>query len=196
MGTNTLDSIVIVIGHHTYCYNNTTPLKTVYHNNCTIPANPKQRSRGEKNDSSGRSNCPRSSSPLDFLANLDWLGTLDISADPRARRTFLANDESVGLAAEFYVIIGKFAELGIIHTDNFVLWGCAEGETGDEVHDKEDEAGAEEGVGETGNTICELVGKLDPVVVEPAAVNDGEAIEMCYVITLEMLVINYTWIHG
>lgn len=45
------------------------------------------------------------------------------------------------------------------------------------MHDPEDDGGHDEGVGETGGGVGELVSELDVVVVEPASGNYGDAIE-------------------
>jgi hypothetical protein len=95
----------------------------------------------------------------------------------------LSNDEGVGLAAQLYVVVGELAELGIVQAGGLVVLGGAEGETWDQVHEEQDQASTDEGVGETRNGIGELVSELDVVLVEPSTGNNAETIEMCYVIT-------------
>jgi hypothetical protein len=88
-------------------------------------------------------------------------------------------------AGQFNVVVCELADLGIVDTQDLGFFGGAEGEAGDQVHDEEDEAGSAEGVGTSGDGVSELVAELDPVMVEPAAWNLGEAIEMCYVVSGE-----------
>lgn len=75
------------------------------------------------------------------------------------------------------IVVGKLSHLGIIDTDNLCLFSGAQTKAGDKVHDPEDEGGHDERVAETGAAVCELVAELDPVVVDPATVDDGEAVE-------------------
>lgn len=91
----------------------------------------------------------------------------------------------VGLASQLNVIVGKLAELGVVKTKELLLLGDTKGETGNEVQHEQDDAGSDKGVRETGNAICELVTKLDVVVVEPSTWNLTEAIKMCYVVTVK-----------
>ena len=52
-----------------------------------------------------------------------------------------------------------------------------------EVEQEQDNAGHDEGVGEAGDGVGELVGELDVVVVDPAAVDDGGTVESGDVVT-------------
>ena len=88
------------------------------------------------------------------------------------------------------IVVGEFSEFMVIDTDDFRLLGCAEGKTGDEVHDEKDEAGAEKAVGETGNTVCELIGELDVMAVQPAATDCGETVEMGDIVTRAVRLMN------
>jgi hypothetical protein len=88
-------------------------------------------------------------------------------------------------AGQFNVVVCELANLSIVDTQDLSFLGGAEGQAGDQVHDEEDEAGSAEGVGTSGDGVSELVAELHPVMVEPAAWNLGEAIEMCYVISGE-----------
>lgn len=89
------------------------------------------------------------------------------------------------LTSQLNVIVRELADLSIIDTEDLSLLGSAEGETWDEVHNEENDAGAEEGVCGAGDGVGHLVAKLHPVVVDPAARDLGEAIEMCYVVSGE-----------
>ena len=82
------------------------------------------------------------------------------------------------------IIVGKLAELVVVDADDFCFLTSAQRQAGDEVHDEEDDARAEEGVGEAGDGVCELVAELDVVAVEPAAGNTGEAVEVGDVVSV------------
>lgn len=79
-------------------------------------------------------------------------------------------------AGQFNVVVCELANLSIVDTQDLSFLGGAEGQAGDQVHDEEDEASSTEGVGTSGDGVSELVAELDPVMVEPAAWNLGEAI--------------------
>ena len=55
----------------------------------------------------------------------------------------------------------------------------------DPVDDVEDDAGTDEGVCRAGDAVVQLVCELDPVVVEPATVDDGGPVEMRNVVRSE-----------
>lgn len=94
----------------------------------------------------------------------------------------LGAQELVDVAAELDVVVGELAQLGVVQARLLLLGGGAQAEAGDEVHDEEDDAGDAERVGEAGDAVGELVRELDVVVVEPAAVDLGEAVEVCNVV--------------
>ncbi len=48
----------------------------------------------------------------------------------------------------------------------------------DEIDKQQDQAGADEGIYEADQRVGELVGQLHPMVAEPAALDDGCAVEM------------------
>lgn len=75
------------------------------------------------------------------------------------------------------VIVCKLAEVGIIDTDNLCLFGCSESESRDKVHDPTENSGHDERVGESGDSIGDLVTKLNVVVVKPSTWNLGDAVE-------------------
>jgi hypothetical protein len=95
-------------------------------------------------------------------------------------------------AGDLDVVVGKLAELSIIETDLLLLGGDAQRQTGDQVHDEQDEAGNNERVGEAGDGVGELVGELDPVAVNPATVDLGSAVEVGDVRT-GCLLVSYTF---
>ena len=89
------------------------------------------------------------------------------------------------LAGQFNVVVRELADLSIIDTQDLGLLADAEGQTRDQVHDEQDEAGSAKGVDTTRDGVSELVAELDPVLVEPSTWNLSEAIKMCYVISSE-----------
>jgi hypothetical protein len=100
------------------------------------------------------------------------------------------------LASQLNVIIRKLSNLGFVQTEFLFVFADAEGQAWDEVHEEEDDACAKEGVGEAGDAVGKLVGELDPVVVEPAAGDFGEAVEVGYVVavcTLGKLKVERMW---
>lgn len=94
-----------------------------------------------------------------------------------------AGKDLVDVAAELDVVVGELAQLGVVEARLLVLGRGAQAEAWDEVHDEEDDARDAEGVGESGDAVGELVRELDVVAVQPAAVDLGEAIEVCDVVT-------------
>lgn len=93
------------------------------------------------------------------------------------------------ITRQFNIVVCELADLSIVHAEDFSFFAGAETQAGDEVHDEEDDAGAAEGVGEARDGVGELVGELDPVAVEPAALDDGEAVEVRYVVARVLLVL-------
>jgi hypothetical protein len=86
------------------------------------------------------------------------------------------------------IVIGELAELAVVDADDLCFLAGAQRQTGDQVHEEEDDAGAEEGVGEAGDGVRQLVAELDVVAVEPAAGDHGEAVEVGDVVSVgEML---------
>ena len=80
------------------------------------------------------------------------------------------------LTRQLHVVVSELANLSIVYTQDLRLLGSAEGEARNQVHEEEDQAGSAERVDAAGGGVCELVAELDPVVVEPAAGDHGEAI--------------------
>lgn len=76
------------------------------------------------------------------------------------------------------IIIRKLAELAVVDADDLCFLTGAQRQAWDQVHEEEDNAGAEERVGEAGDGVGQLVAELDVVAVEPAAGDHGEAVEV------------------
>lgn len=87
------------------------------------------------------------------------------------------------MAAELDVVVGELAHLAVVQAQLLLLGRHAQAQAGDEVQEEQDDAGHDEGVGEAGDAVGELVAELDPVVVEPAAGDLGEAVEVGNVVT-------------
>jgi hypothetical protein len=82
--------------------------------------------------------------------------------------TVVDADGVAQVAGELDVVVGKLAELDVIHAELLLLGGGAEGQTGDEVEEEEDDAGEDKSPGEGSDGTGELVTHLDPVVLDPA----------------------------
>lgn len=93
------------------------------------------------------------------------------------RRT--RNGSSVGqVTGQLNVVVGKLAELDVVHAQLLLLGGGAQAQAGDQVEEEEDHAGQGEGPGEGGDSAGELVAHLDPVVFDPAEGFPFGAIEL------------------
>lgn len=112
----------------------------------------------------------------------DLLALLDAGG---AARDHLAVDVVRGRAGQLNVVVGKLAELSIVQTKLLLLGGHAQAQAGHEVHEEENQAGHDKGVAETRDTVGQLVAELDPVVVEPATVDLGEAVQVGNVVSSE-----------
>lgn len=92
------------------------------------------------------------------------------------------------LPAQLDVVVRKLANLDVVDAEDLFFFGGAELERwnplAEEVEESEDNAGHEEGVEAAGDGIGQLVAHLDPVVVEPAAGEVGEAVEVSNVVTI------------
>jgi len=78
---------------------------------------------------------------------------------------------------------GEFSDFGVIDAHDLILLTSTEAETRNQIHNEEDQTGPAKRVNEARHGVCELVGKLDVMLVEPATIDLGEAIKMRYVIT-------------
>lgn len=74
------------------------------------------------------------------------------------------------------VVVGELAHLAVVNTDNLRLLGRAETQEGNEVHHPANDRRHDEGVCEASGGVGKLVAKLDPVVVDPASIDGGQAI--------------------
>ena len=101
-----------------------------------------------------------------------------------SRNTNDARSSIRDLTLMLNVVVGEFPELRVIEADDFGILRRTERKAGDEVHDEKDDAGAEEAVCETGNTVRELVRELDVIAVQPAAADGGETVKMRDVVTV------------
>lgn len=88
-----------------------------------------------------------------------------------------AANEVGDVAGDLDVVVGELAELGVIETEVLVIDVDTEAETGDEVHEEEDQAGQDERPDETGDGTSKLVAELDVVVLDPATIDDQGTIE-------------------
>lgn len=92
------------------------------------------------------------------------------------------------MCAEGKGTYSELADLDVVETKDFVLVAHAELEDGDEFSDEvegaEDEAGADEAIGTTGDGVGELVAELYVMVVKPAAGDNRNAIQVCNVVTI------------
>jgi hypothetical protein len=111
----------------------------------------------------------------------------------RMRRHALVNIfvGDLDLTRKLDVVVSEFAYLDVVDTGGFFFFGGAEAKGGDETTDEvegaEDKARADEGICAAGEGVGKLVADLDPVVVEPAAFDDGVAVQMGYVVTTREL---------
>lgn len=89
------------------------------------------------------------------------------------------------LARQLDVIVGELANLGVVDTQDLGFLGGAQMHAWDQVEDEKDERRADEGVGSPGKGVSELVAELDPVVVEPATLDDLDVVQMGDVVSGE-----------
>ena len=82
------------------------------------------------------------------------------------------------LSLDGYVVVRELSHLSVVHAQDLLLRIVERNAAaGDEVHDPDDDGGHDEGVSHAGGAIGDLVSELDPVVVEPASGDDGDAVE-------------------
>lgn len=89
------------------------------------------------------------------------------------------------LARQLDVVVGELADLGVVDAHDLGLLGRAQRQPGDQVHHEEDDAGQDEAVRHAGHGVGKLVAQLNPVVVQPAAGDRAEAVEMRDVVGCE-----------
>lgn len=95
-----------------------------------------------------------------------------------------ASEHIVHRAAKLDIIVGELAKLGIVETQFLLLGRGAQAEARDQIHHEQDDTGDGERPREPGAAVGELVGQLDVVVVEPAAIDLGEAVKVSDVIAV------------
>ena len=93
-------------------------------------------------------------------------------------------DNVAGVPLQLDVVVGKLAELDVVDADVLLLGLDAQAQAGDQVHQEQDDAGQDERVREARDRVGELVCELDVVVVDPTAVDLGEAVKVGYVVTI------------
>lgn len=73
------------------------------------------------------------------------------------------------------IIVRVLAHLRLVDTDQFGLLARAKSEipAREEMHRPQNDRGDDEGIGETGDRVGELVAQLDVVVIDPATWDDG-----------------------
>lgn len=89
------------------------------------------------------------------------------------------------LARQLDVVVGELSDLGIVNAQDLGLLAGAQRQAGDQVHQEQDDAGHDEAVRHAGHGVGQLVAQLDPVVVQPAAGDRREAVEMGDVVGCE-----------
>lgn len=81
-----------------------------------------------------------------------------------------------------YVVVGELAELGIIDSHFFFLGSGSELQAGKPTREKgqsqQNDAGHGKRVRHSRHRVSQLNGKLNPVLVDPAAINLGDAVQM------------------
>lgn len=88
-------------------------------------------------------------------------------ADPRSKKAY-----------------SKFADFGIINTHYLIFLWRAQAKTRNEVHSEKNDTGSEEGICHSSDRVSKLVSQLDIVLVNPAAIDFGDAIQVRNVITI------------
>jgi hypothetical protein len=90
------------------------------------------------------------------------------------------------------VTYSKFADFNIVNSENLFLLSHSQfqnwNELSEEVEGCKNDAGTEEGEGGSGDGIRKLVGKLNPMVIEPPTRDMVDAIKMGNVIANSWLV--------
>lgn len=95
-----------------------------------------------------------------------------------------ASEHVVHGAAQLDIIVSELAKLGIVEPNFLLLGRGAQAQARDQVHHEQNDAGDTERPGEPSDAVGELVGQLDVVVVEPAAIDLGESVEVSDVVAV------------
>jgi hypothetical protein len=90
------------------------------------------------------------------------------------------------LARKLHVVVREFTNLDVINTKSLLFFSCTQTECRQKFADKvqcaQNQTSADERVCAAGERVGKLVAQLDPVVVEPTAINDSVAIKVSYVV--------------
>lgn len=81
------------------------------------------------------------------------------------------------LARQLDVVVGELANLGVVDSQNLGLLVGAQAQARDHVDEEQDERREDERVETPRDAVGELVAQLHPVVVEPPAGDDGDAVQ-------------------
>lgn len=79
---------------------------------------------------------------------------------------------------------GKFTNLGIVDAHDLIFLGCAQAETGNEVHNQKNNAASNERIRESRHGVSQLISELDIVVVDPASWNHCGPVEASDVVAV------------
>lgn len=94
-------------------------------------------------------------------------------------------DTMDNISSHLDVVVGEFTDFDLVHTHDLFLLRSTELETWDQVDHKEDDAAENKGVRHTSDTVTQLVGELDVVVVDPATFDHGSTVKSCNVVGSE-----------
>jgi hypothetical protein len=101
-----------------------------------------------------------------------------------ARAARDASDIAGYVASNLDIVVRELAKLAIVETNLFLLGADAQRQTGNEVHEEQDDAGHDKRVREPSHTVGKLVTELDVVLVDPATGNLGKAVQTGNVIAI------------
>jgi hypothetical protein len=95
---------------------------------------------------------------------------------------------------------GKLANFDVVNAKHFLLFARPQLQSRDEAAQKvengEDEAGAGKGVAGASKRVGNLVAQLHPVVVEEAAIDGVDAVEVRNVVAASLLASTLRWMWG
>lgn len=89
----------------------------------------------------------------------------------RVPATSLVVDVVKDFPRKLDIVVCELANLRIVNAQNLGILSRAKAESRDQVHDEEDKAGAAERVKAATKRVSELVSHLNPMLIEPAAVD-------------------------
>ena len=116
---------------------------------------------------------------------VDWLEHLASKLDEIVLHSHVSNLDSISILGvdvrhEAYCELANF---GVIDTQYLRLFVGTKVETGDQIHTEEDDAGASKRICTACNRVGDLIGKLDPVVIEPSTSNERISVQVSNVVT-------------